>query len=211
MKKLNDITVGDYMSIVSILKNDNLEEYEKEIELVSLVSEKDCWQMDIDSFQKTKTEALTVIEEMQKYSTTDTYTIVKEIDVNGRVFQLTQNLNDMNVKQYYEYQDFTSKNNETDDMLPYVLATLLIPKGEIYGEYDVKEVADYLKNNLSFIVARQYCFFFLLTSRRLYDFSLDCSLMWVKLMKKLALTKQKKTKLMLLEEILKMKKLEATI
>lgn len=208
MKKLNDITVGDYMSIVSILKNDNLEEYEKEIELVSLVSEKDCWQMDIDSFQKTKTEALTVIEEMQKYSTTDTYTIVKEIDVNGRIFTLTQNLNDMNVKQYYEYQDFTSKNNETDDMLPYVLATLLIPKGQTYGEYDVKEVADYLKNNLSFIVARQYCFFFLLTSRRLYDFSLDCSLMWLKLMKKLALTKQKKTKLMLLEQMLKLKKLE---
>lgn len=208
MKKLKDITVGDYMTIVSILKNDNLEEYEKEIELVSLVSEKDCWQMDIDSFQKTKTEALSVIEEMQKYSTTDTYTIVKEIDVNGRVFKLTQNLNDMNVKQYYEYQDFTSKNNETDDMLPYVLATLLIPSGQTYGEYDVKEVADYLKNNLSFIVARQYCFFFLLSSRRLYDFSLDCSLMWVKLMKKLALTKQKKTKLMLLEEMLKLKKLE---
>ena len=59
---------------------------------------------------------------------------INNIKINNKEFIVVENINRMTTGQYIDYQTYLKKNDVK--MLPYILSTLIIPKGEKYGDTD---------------------------------------------------------------------------
>lgn len=172
-KTWKDITIDVYEKIRAI-KADELNTDEQaldlNIKLLSIlcdVDEDTITDLPITEFSNlvSKTEFL---KDMPKYTIESTY------KVGDRVFEVQTNLRAMTTAQFIDFQTLVK---EQDKNLSNLLACFMLPKGKKYGEdYDIIEVAEYLKKNMSIATARSVMFFFTLEYQVLQKVMLDYSI-----------------------------------
>lgn len=128
------------------------------------------------------------------------YTIETKYKVGNRDFDVQTNLRALTTAQFIDFQTMVK---DPDKNLSNLLACFMLPKGKKYGEdYDIIEVADYLKKNMSIATARSVMFFFILEYQALQKAMLDYSIKDLK--KQMKKEKDKETKKKLEEAIQQM-------
>lgn len=171
MKKVNswkDISIAKFREIVSIAKEEELSEQEKDIKLLAIVNgitEDDVWNTQISEMSQLKDNLKFLNEapkaEDKKFST---YTInEKEYDI----------ITDMNKFTYGQYIDFQTHYQDNDNISK-VLSVILVPQGKKYGDgYDLVELMTEIDNNVNIIDAKSICFFFVKSLQNLIKSTLD--------------------------------------
>lgn len=68
----------------------------------------------------------------------------RKIILNGHKYELLRGIDSMSAGQYIDYETYLSE-NKIDSLLPQILSCFVIPQGKKYGEYDVAEVIEDIK------------------------------------------------------------------
>jgi hypothetical protein len=103
---------------------------------------------------------------MQKAKIKDRYKI------NGQMYEVHLNVEDMTMSQYIDFQTFIK---EKEKYLKNICACFLIPKGKKYGEgYSISEVVEDIGNYFSIVDAHSIFFFFIILFQSLTKATLDC-------------------------------------
>lgn len=181
-KKWDDISVELFDKIKEVLNKKGVEDIDKNISIVSILSEKDedeISNLPITEFSKL-VEQTAFLNEMPKVEIRDKYII------NGKKYNVFMNLKKMTTAQYIDFQTLQKNYNKN---LKYLLAVFLIPDGKEYGDYDIDEVADELYRHLSIADAESIMFFFVMSYRALMQGMLTYSISQMK--KEMRKTKNK--------------------
>lgn len=128
------------------------------------------------------------------------YTIETKYKIGDREFDVQTNLRTLTTAQFIDFQTMVK---EPDKNLSNLLACFMLPKGKKYGEdYDIIEVAEFLKKNMSIATARSIMFFFTLEYQALQKVMLAYSIKDLK--KQMKKEKNEETKKKLEEAIQQM-------
>lgn len=85
--------------------------------------------------------------------------IPKAVKLGGKEYTVITDIRKMTAGQYIDYQNYlTHKDNK---YLPHILSCFLVPKGEKYGESDLSEIIETIKNELPINIALSMSAFFL--------------------------------------------------
>ena len=141
------LTIGDYMEIVRVCKNDSLEELDKQVKIMSIL---------------TKTDEDTLLNlPIYEYKKLSSRMAFLETDIPKKVSRLASSykigkfelvpVTDMRkviTAQYIDFQTFHQAGFE--DHFVEILSCLLVPKGKKYNqEYDIIEVQDAIRRDLN--------------------------------------------------------------
>lgn len=139
------LTLGKFMELQKI-DWASMEEIDVQVKMLSILSdmdEDDILKLPLDEYSKmvNKTVFLSKQPEINK-------NIPDKIKINDKIYVLVKDVKKMTAGQYIDYQQYLAA-NDFNFYLPYILSCFIIPKGKTYGDYDVDEVVDVLKNNIS--------------------------------------------------------------
>lgn len=85
--------------------------------------------------------------------------IPKSVKLSGKEYTVITDIRKMTAGQYIDYQNYlTHKDNK---YLPHILSCFIVPKGEKYGESDLAEIIEIIKNELPINIALSMSAFFL--------------------------------------------------
>ena len=203
--KYNDysnLPIGKYYEILDICNSD-LSKIEKDLAVIAVL-------LDVteDEVYKLKPEEVYELQQQLKFLSKpakDAKKKFKKLKIADKTYRIVSKLDELNIGQYVDFQFNWNKDYLTN--LPQILSIFLIPEGCKYNEgYDIVEVQQAIKDNLSIEAALNIAFFLrrrsvdLIKSRLLY-----CRLM---LMMTKWRMKDKKLKAQMKELIQKYKKLE---
>lgn len=198
-KKWDDISVELFDKIKEVLNKKGIEDIDKNISIVSILSEKDedeISNLPITEFSKL-VEQTAFLNEMPKVEIKDKYII------NGKKYNVFTSLKKMTTAQYIDFQTLQKNYNKN---LKYLLAVFLIPDGAEYGDYDIDEVADELYRHLSIADAESIMFFFVMSYRALMQGMLTYSIS--KMKKEMRKTKDKILKIKIGRAIIQMNQMK---
>ena len=152
--KWSDITIAEYERIVDIIKgtDDEIERLTGVISVLSGVDEDEIADMPIAEIAKIgqKLDFLNSFD----FNKNATY---KTLVIDGETLVLS--VKDMSVAQYVDFQATWSA--ETKD-LARIISICYVPKGKIYNkDYDIEELIEKIRNNVSIDKANSICFFLL--------------------------------------------------
>lgn len=166
------ITIDVYERLKTINTEPTTEEetFDANVKLLSILC--DCSEDDIINLPLLdftilmgKTEFL---KTMPKYNLQDKYII------GDKMFDVVQSVKKMSTAQFIDFQTLVKNKDENTAN---ILACFIIPHGKKYGEdYDIMEVAEFLKHNLDIARARSILFFFTLQYQALQTATLDYSI-----------------------------------
>lgn len=152
----NKLTVGKYLEVKSIIDED-IEEIEKHIRLISVLNdmdEEEVENLDLVEFGKLN-QKLIFLTEMPARKMVATH-----YKIGGYDLEVVMNMQQMTVAQYIDYQTYLK---DSDKYLSELLSVFLIPKGKKYGEeYDIIDVQNAIRDNLTIVDALSMSAFFLL-------------------------------------------------
>ena len=203
--KYNDysnLPIGKYYEILDICNSD-LSNIEKDLAVIAVL-------LDVteDEVYKLKPEEVYELQQQLKFLSKpakDAKKKFKKLKIADKTYKIVSKLDELNIGQYVDFQFNWNKDYLTK--LPQILSIFLIPEGCKYNEgYDIVEVQQAIKDNLSIEAALNIAFFLrrksvdLIKSRLLY-----CRLM---LMMTKWRMKDKKLKAQMKELIQKYKTLE---
>lgn len=197
-KSWKDITIEVYDKLRNLKTevNDEEQTLELNVKLLSIlcdVDEDTVGDLPLTEFSEliAKTEFL---KDMPKY------TIETKYKIGDREFDVQTNLRTLTTAQFIDFQTMVK---EPDKNLSNLLACFMLPKGKKYGEdYDIIEVAEFLKKNMSIATARSVMFFFTLEYQALQKTILRYSIKDLK--KQMKKEKNEETKKKLEEAIQQM-------
>lgn len=154
IKNWNELTLEDYIELQKISDRD--EAVDVEIGIVALlcgVEEDDIIKLPISEYQKLRREAQFISNIPEIKCKTP-----KNLMIKGKKYIVADNINKWITAQYIDFQNYYKMEGNN---VPYILSTIIIPEGKIYGEgYDVAEVIDEIKTGLPVITAFEMCSFF---------------------------------------------------
>lgn len=153
-ERWSDITIAEYERIVDIIKgtDDEIERLTGVISVLSNVDEDEIADMPISEIAKIgqKLDFLNSFD----FNKNATY---KSLVIDGETLVLS--VKDMTVAQYVDFQATWSA--ESKD-LARIISICYVPKGKIYNkDYDIEELIDKIRNNVSIDKANSICFFLL--------------------------------------------------
>lgn len=152
----NKLTVGKYLEVKTIIEED-IEEIEKHIRLISVLNdmdEEEVENLDLIEFGKLN-QKLIFLTEMPVRKMVATH-----YKIGGYDLEVVMNMQQLTVAQYIDYQTYLK---DTDKYLSELLSVFLIPKGKKYGEgYDIIDVQNAIRDNLTIVDALSMSAFFLL-------------------------------------------------
>lgn len=139
------LTLGKFMELQKI-DYKSMEEIDIQVKMLSVLSDMDedeILKMPLNEYSKmvNNTAFLSKQPEISK-------NIPDKIKINDKIYVLVKDVKKMTAGQYIDYQQYLAA-NDFNFYLPYILSCFIIPKGKTYGDYDIEEVVDILKNNLS--------------------------------------------------------------
>lgn len=191
IEKVEDITIKDYQSILAVLNSDK-EGYVKEIDLLSIIHGIDCWDLTIDEVSSLK-HSLNVINSIQDASKSKDFQLPKVIEIGGEKCTIMQNANTMSVNQYYSFSEYNKHNDNNDSNLQNLMACIIIPEGKTYNKgYDIEAFAESIRNEMSFIQARNVLANFLIASEHSLNNSLVALRLYLKMKSKMSLRKKER-------------------
>ena len=171
--KYNDysnLPIGYYYEILDICESD-LSKIEKDLAVIAVL-------LDVteDEVYKLKPEEVYELQQQLKFLSkpaTDAKKKFKKLKIADKTYRIVSKLDELNIGQYVDFQFNWNKDYLTN--LPQILSIFLIPEGCKYNEgYDIVEVQQAIKDNLSIEAALNIAFFLrrksvdLIKSRLLY-------------------------------------------
>ena len=171
--KYNDysnLPIGKYYEILDICNND-LSKIEKDLAVIAVL-------LDVteDEVYKLKPEEVYELQQQLKFLSKpakDAKKKFKKLKIADKTYKIVSKLDELNIGQYVDFQFNWNKDYLTN--LPQILSIFLIPEGCKYNEgYDIVEVQQAIKDNLSIEAALNIAFFLrrksvdLIKSRLLY-------------------------------------------
>ena len=183
-----DLPIGMYLDICEINSRDNMEEIEKQVSIIALLTgraEADIYNLPIDEYRELSTKLNFLSKEYDgEVLIAKTYTIGKWHLIP------TEDFRKITTAQYIDFQTFMQ---EGEKRVIEILSTMLVPKGKKYAQdYDVVELQKTLRESLSVADALSlFAFFFVQFSQLIKDSLISC-----KEMLKKAKDKEKKASLM---------------
>lgn len=180
----SEISVGEYIELVSILRDEELDEVEVNNYILSILSGlevREIRALELSSFKE-------LLKSIHFLRTEPTSKIRKSYNIDGVEYMTTLRLDKVTTGQYMDLQAMATNPDSILENMSKILAVFLIPKGKKYGEYDVLEVANIIDSKFMIEDAYALTFFFSTLNQKL----LKCSQDYLISMKKKAEKKLKK-------------------
>lgn len=156
-KSWEEVPIKIYDKIVEVSNDEDLSPMQKNIEIISLLSNipsDEIWNMDINEVKKLSIKA-SFINEFDF----DKNKKPKSVTINNMKCTIKYNLNDFSFAQFQDFQTFYQMG--TDKYMQNILATIIIPDGKKYGDgYDLDEFTECLYNEMSITDSQRVMFFF---------------------------------------------------
>lgn len=155
-----DITLNQYKKVVGLNPND-IEDNITATEVILGINADD---MTFGQFANVTRKLDFLKEPMPKVIIRKSYTL------NGRLYDCNPSLNELTVSQYIDFSNFSKSGL---DEIEKVLAVVIIPSGQKYGEYDMEQVySDILTMSIVdvFAVLNFFIMQFKLCTKALEDF-----------------------------------------
>lgn len=152
-----DLTIDKYLQIKEVLENAE-DELDTQVAMLSIINE--CTQdelLDLPlSEYKAKVRELSFLSE----PVVPHPQCPKSITIDKEVYEATRDVKKFTAGQYIDYNSLL-KSDDFYSIVPNLLAIFFTPKGKNYGrDYDIMEVADKIRYNVSIGFALDVCFFF---------------------------------------------------
>ena len=152
------LPIGKYLEICSISKDEQKDELQKQVEIISILTdmeEDEILNLPIDKYK----ELVVSSRFLSKQCEGVTGKIAKEYKIGEWTLVPTTDTRKVTTSQYYDFQEYAKQG---EDGLVGVLSCFLVPKGKTYNkDYDVVEVQDAIKEYLSvYDVLNLSAFFF---------------------------------------------------
>ena len=172
-----DLTIDKYLQIKEVLENatDDLSTQVSLLAVLNECTEDDLLDMPIEEYKRKVADLLFLSEPIEPRPNCP-----KTITIDKEVFESVRDVKRFTAGQYIDYQNLI-KSDDFYSVLPNILACFFIPKGKDYGKgYDIMEVAEKIKHNVSIGFALDVCFFFQMQSIRSINSMLDSLVLMTK-------------------------------
>ena len=184
--KWSEVTIKEYISIIGILQDKDLDELEINNYILSVLTGLDIKEIRMLSIQE-YTECLKATEFLKKPPSSK---LKKNYIINNKKYNTVMKLSNVNTGQYMDLQELSKDYDSTIENMSTILAIFLIPDGKKYGQYNLEEAADEIENHFNIEDAVTLTFFFSNLKRKL----LTTFLLYLEKMKKKAEKVEKKKK-----------------
>lgn len=185
-----DLTIDKYLQIKEILTEhtgDDLEIQAAILAVLNECTEDELLDLPLSEYQKKAADLTFLSEPLEPKARCP-----KTITIAGEEYEVVRDVKRFTAGEYIDYQNLV-KSDDFYSVIPNVLACFFIPKGKNYGrDYDILEVAEKIKNNVSIGLAMDVCFFFQMQSIRSINSTLDSLALMTKM--QIWKTKDKETK-----------------
>lgn len=167
----NNLPIGLYQEIQDVTKNDTLEELDKQVQILSIltgVAEEEILHLPITEYKELVVKAGFLDPSNLNYRQ-----VAKKYVVGG--FELIP-VTDFRKLETAQYIDFQTYAPDLDNHLVEFLSVILVPKGHRYNEnYDIREVQKALREGMSVVDGVSIAGFFLTCCRKSIQDSLNFS------------------------------------
>lgn len=184
-----DLTIDKYLQIKEVLENatDDLSTQVALLSVLNECTEDDLLDMPLPEYKDKLADLAFLSQPLEPKPNCP-----KTITIDKQVFEAVRDIKQFTAGQYIDYQNLI-KADDFYSIIPNLLAVFFIPKGKDYGkDYDIMEVAEKIKNNVSIGFALDVCFFFQQQSINSINRTLDSLVLMTKL--QIMKTKNKETK-----------------
>lgn len=184
----NKLTIGKYQEVLEAIR-DYEDEHERNTALIAVLSDQEpdeVLNLSLSEYKARVDGLRFLLEEPVQAPIKNRYRIGNmELDLCADLSKLTAG-------QYIDYQTFIK---DVEKNMVELLSVFLIPKGKKYGDYDMGEVHEAIRENLSICDALGLSAFFLALSQALIESTLTSLIRMMKKMKRKAKTPEEKKKL----------------
>lgn len=159
-----DITIDKYLKIKDILQEHNNDYFEVQVQLISVLN--DLTEDEVLDLPLDKYKAFVAELDVLTQNLTSTRRCPKSLTIAGKKYDVVRDVKYFTAGQYIDYQNLIS-NKDIYQVLANILAVFIIPEGKKYGQdYDIMEVVDVIKHNMTIGDAYDMAGFFLKKSER---------------------------------------------
>lgn len=184
----NKLTIGKYQEVLEAIR-DYEDEHERNTALIAVLSDQEpdeVLNLSLSEYKARVDGLRFLLEEPVQAPIKNRYRIGNmELDLCADLSKLTAG-------QYIDYQTFIK---DVEKNMVELLSVFLIPKGKKYGDYDMGEVHEAIRENLSICDALGLSAFFLALSQALIRSTLTSLIRRMKRMKRKAKTQEERQKL----------------
>lgn len=153
----NKISVEDYRLIRNILQDDSVSQITKNVQILSVLTETSVEDLLKENMQKVQ-ELFKQLEFLQSFPEPRKLSM-KTLKIKDHKYKLITNIDKYNVSQLLDFQAYIA--NDPNEHYAEILSTIIIPEGKQYNEdYDINEVINDIKYNLSIDIAHSLVFFY---------------------------------------------------
>lgn len=167
----NKLTLGQYIEIQAISKDDSLEEIDKQVQILSVltgVAEDEILHLPINEYKELVVKAAFLNPENINY-----HPVAKKYILGKFELIPTRDFRKIETCQYIDFQTYAP---DLDKYLVEFLSVILVPKGHRYNEgYDILEVQKAIREEMSVSDGVSLAGFFLTWSRKSIVDSLNYS------------------------------------
>lgn len=160
-----DINIKQFKNINKILKDENLTDIEKNLELIAYVfnlDEDDLFDMDLGTIHKYTNELEFLNDFKPDYAKEPKIKHIGDYEVG-----VDYHLSKFSVAQYV---DFMAEINSNEPDIARLCATILIPKGHKYNDgYNLEEYIERIEQEVNIYDAEALVFFYLIKSLKLIN------------------------------------------
>ena len=163
IQSYRELPIGDYQDILALCKDESLEELDRQVKILSILTK-----VDEDTLLNLPIQEFKVLTSRMGFLEKDLPTKVTRLEKSYKIgkFELVP-VTDMRkviTAQYIDFQSFHQAGFE--DHFVEILSCLLIPKGMKYNQdYDIIEVQDAIRRNLNVHDAASLYAFFMFSCR----------------------------------------------
>lgn len=152
----NKLSIGKFLEIqeVDFISMEEIDIQATLIAILNDMTEDEVMELPLDEYKNyvRKLKFLAIKPEHKS-------NIPKSVKLGGKEYTVITDIRKMTAGQYIDYQNYlTHKDNK---YLPHILSCFIIPKGEKYGESDLSEIIETIKNELPINIALSMSAFFL--------------------------------------------------
>ena len=163
IQSYRELPIGDYQDILALCKDESLEELDRQVKILSILTK-----MDEDTLLNLPIQEFKVLTSRMGFLEKDIPTKVTRLEKSYKIgkFELVP-VTDMRkviTAQYIDFQSFHQAGFE--DHFVEILSCLRVPKGKKYNQdYDIIEVQDAIRRNLNVHDAASLYAFFIFSCR----------------------------------------------
>lgn len=158
IRDFRSLPMGKYEDILKVMKDDSLEEIDRQVEVISILTDTD--KDTILSLPITDYKELVVASRFLAVAPEVSSKVAKEYIIGDYRLVPTDDIRKIITAQYKDFQEYVK---DIENNVVEILSCFLIPKGKKYLEdYDVLDVQTAIREELSVSDAMNLCAFFMM-------------------------------------------------